>query len=85
MDREDVVKRSANEGRTLRQRRCKERFQLGGRVFGLVVLDGDKGRLTVRAGGDEVHQLGKSLGLGAGLAHQLQLATGNRHNRLGSQ
>ena len=68
MDGEDVVKRGADKGRALRQGRFKQRLQLGGRAFGVVVLDGDEGRLAVRAGGDEVYQLGKSLGLGASLA-----------------
>ena len=38
MDREDVVKRGADEGRALRQGCCKERFQLGGRAFDVAVV-----------------------------------------------
>ena len=55
VDGEDVVKRGADKGRALRQGRFKQRLQLGGRAFGVVVLDGDEGRLPVGAGGNEVY------------------------------
>ena len=85
VDREDVRQLFQHEGRALRQGHFEQLKQTLSRFFGVVVLQSHKYWVAVRAGGNEIHELGEGLGLRTRLAHQLQLAAHDGHDRLGSQ